>query len=85
VVFEDEETFGLALRTFEPWIQHRSNFDILEAELDPETVANFSRLADRVAEASPPLRSRLLTLKESITALEGHRIRDLLGQGESSE
>jgi hypothetical protein len=84
-VFEDEETFGLALRAFEPWTRHRSNLDILEAELDPETVANFSRLADRVAEVSPPLRTRLLVLKEAITAAEGRRIRDLLVQEEPPE
>jgi hypothetical protein len=80
-IIEDDEAFGLAVRTFEPWISQRTNADILDAELDPETVANLGRLTDRIAKVAPRLRGQLRALKASIAAVEGMRVRELLEAG----
>jgi Peptidase family S64 len=80
-IVEDEEAFGLAVRTFDPWIQQRTNADILDAELDPETVANLGRLTDRIGKVAPRLRGQLRAMKASVAAVEGMRVRELLEAG----
>lgn len=80
-IVEDEEAFGLAVRTFEPWILQRTNADVLDAELDPETVANLGRLADRIGKVRPRLRPQLRAMKASVAAVEGLRVRELLDTG----
>ena len=77
-IVEDEEAFGLAVRAFDPWIQHRTNADILDAELDPETVANLGRLTDRIGKVAPRLRPQLRAMKASVAAVEGMRVREVL-------
>lgn len=75
---EDEESFGLAVRTFEPWVRRATNLEILEAQLDPATVRNFGRLADRVAEVAPRLKEKMTAAKAVVAAVEGKRVADLL-------
>lgn len=77
-IMEDDEAFGLAVRTLRPWILAPTNFDILEAELDEETIENFGRLADRVAEVNPALKRKMRTMKLSLSAVKGKQIRDVL-------
>jgi hypothetical protein len=45
---EDEDVFGLAVRLIEPWLRLRNNFEILEAQIDPETVQAFAQLSERL-------------------------------------
>ncbi len=80
-IVEDEEAFGLAVRTFDPWVSQRTNADVLDAELDPETVANLGRLADRIGKVKPRLRPQLRAMKASVAAVEGLRVRELLEAG----
>lgn len=82
---EDEETFGLALRTCAPWVRLQTNLDVLEAKLDAETVRNFSHLADRVGKVRPRLRSKMTTIKTALTAVQGMPVRELLRAGELKE
>ena len=80
-IVEDEEAFGLAVRSFDPWIRQRTNADILDAELDAETVANLGRLADRIGKVKPRLRPQLRAMKASLVAVEGMKARELLEAG----
>jgi hypothetical protein len=80
-ICEDEEAFGLAVRTLDPWVRRRTNLDVLEAELDAETVANFVRLADRIGKVKPELRERLFLVKVAIAAAQGTRVGDILKRG----
>jgi hypothetical protein len=82
---EDEEIFGQAVRTFEPWIRKGLNLDILDAELDPETVKNFRALADRVGKARPRLEGKMALMKAAISAVEGAKVRSLLRRGKMEE
>jgi hypothetical protein len=77
-IMEDEEAFGLAVKTLRPWVLAQTNFDILEAELDEETVENFGRLADRVAEVNPGLKRKMQTMKLSLSAVKGKQVRQVL-------
>jgi hypothetical protein len=78
VIMEDDEAFGLAVKTLRPWVLQRTNFDILESELDEETVENFGRLADRVAEVHPDLKRKMRTMKLSLAAVKGKQVRQVL-------
>jgi hypothetical protein len=78
LIFEDDEIFGLAVRTFEPWVRHRTSLDILEAEVDPQTVANFARLTERVEKAAPRLRPQVRAFRAAVEAVQGMRVQDLL-------
>lgn len=77
-MLEDEDTLGLAVRTFEPWVRHATNLEMLDATVDAETVANFGRLADRVGFVAPRLKNRLAMMKAALGAVEGVRVRELL-------
>jgi hypothetical protein len=77
-ILEDDEIFGLAVRTFEPWVRKGENFEVLEAEIDAETVANFGRLADKVARFSPRLKEQMKAFRTSLEAVRGMRVRELL-------
>jgi hypothetical protein len=78
---EDDESFGLAVRTFAPWVTKHTNLDVLEAKLDPETVKSFARLSDRIARVRPNLKEKMFALKTAITAVEGRTVRDVLKAG----
>ncbi len=80
-IIEDEEAFGLAVRSFDPWIRLRTNADILDAELDAETVANLGRLADRIGKVKRRLRPQLRAMKTALVAVEGMKVRELLEAG----
>jgi hypothetical protein len=77
-IMEDDEAFGLAVKTLRPWVLAPTNFDILEAELDEKTVENFGRLADRVAEVNPDLKRKMRTMKRSLSAVKGKQVRQVL-------
>jgi hypothetical protein len=77
-VFQDEEMFGLAIRTLDPWVRKRSNLDILETEIDQETARNFALIAKRVARVDPELKAAAEFLSEAVQSVQGQRIADLL-------
>lgn len=82
---EDDEVFGLAVRTFQPWVRRGTNLDILDAELDAETVKNFGDLADRVAKVRPRLKDKMFLMKAAIAAVEGAKVSSLLRRGKLEE
>jgi hypothetical protein len=78
VLLEDDEAFGMAVRTFAPWVRHATNLDVLDAPIDSDTVAHFGRLADRIGERAPRLASNMELMKAALSGLTGARVRDLL-------
>lgn len=81
-ISQDEEAFGLAVRTFAPLVEQRTNADLLDAELDAATVASFGHLADRLGKVEPKLRPQFAAMKASIRAVEGSTVRELLATGQ---
>jgi hypothetical protein len=77
-VLNDDDAFGLAVKTLDPWIRHATNYDILEATLDEETIHWFGRFAERVGEIEPDLRNTLSTARDVLVPLQGSRVRDIL-------
>jgi hypothetical protein len=78
VIVEDEDAFGLAVKMLEPWIRHRTNYEVLEAKIDAQTVENFGRFADRAGKVNRNLRNELLMVKYAMTAVEGKKVRSVL-------
>jgi hypothetical protein len=59
-------------------VRRPSNFEILDTTLDVELVANFGRLADRVAKVEPRLKGMMVAIKAAVGAAKGMRVRDVL-------
>jgi hypothetical protein len=77
-LMEDEDVFGLAVRMIEPWLRLRNNFEILEAEIDPDTVRAFARLSERLVKIRPSLKEQMATFEGVISQAEGATVRELL-------
>ena len=77
-VLNDDDAFGLAVKTLDPWVRYATNYDILEAPLDDETVAWFGRFAERVGELEPDLKDTLTTARDLLVPLRGSKVRDIL-------
>lgn len=78
---EDEEAFGLAARLLEPWVYKISNFEILSAEVDEETVANAEALVSYIGRQRRDLQDELDSVMRSVTAMQGKPVRSLLREG----
>jgi hypothetical protein len=78
LVLEDEETFGLAVRTLEPLVLQPTNLDLLDAELDPKTVANVKALTKRLARGSKRIAPQLNALGDGLQAVQGKSVRSVL-------
>ena len=83
-IFQDEDTFELAVRTLEPWLKRSTNGEILRSEIDAATVENFSRLAGRVMKRDPALTKQINLLKVAVRSAQGKRCSDLLRSSLSS-
>jgi hypothetical protein len=81
VLTEDEEAFGMAVRTFAPWVNHETNYEVLDAKLDKKTVKHLRRLIGRMAEVQPELKEKVQIMEVSLAAVEGMRVRDILEAG----
>jgi hypothetical protein len=75
---EDEDVFGLAVRLIEPWHRLRNNFEILEAEIDPDTVQAFAQLSERLVKVRPSLKEQMAAFEGVISWAEGVTVRELL-------
>lgn len=78
VLREDDDAFGLAVRMLEPWLQKKTNFEILESELDSKTVTTARRLLRLIAKSSETLRPQLELLEDALSQAEGTLVRDFL-------
>lgn len=83
-LLEDEEAFGLTVRLVEPWLRRGNNFEILESQIDAETVQTFTRLAERLAKIKPSLREPIVMFSDVISKSEGTTVRALLSKGRSA-
>lgn len=79
VIHRDEIAFGLAVRAFGRLARKATNLDVLEAELDQETIGHARRLARRVAEVEPELENEAEALSEALQGAQGKRVGDVLG------
>jgi hypothetical protein len=79
-LLEDEETFGLTVRLVEPWLRRGNNFEILESQIDGETIQNFTRLVERLAKIKPSLREPIAEFSDVISKAEGKTVRALLSR-----
>lgn len=77
---EDEEAFALAVRAFDPLVRKAASFELLDAELDLETIAPLGRLADRLIELRPELEKRIRPAAKRVLEAEGTDVREFLGK-----
>lgn len=81
VLLRDDEAFGLAVRALEPWLTRRTTLDMLEADIDPETVATVRRLTDVLGKQARNLRPQLEAVKQAVDQAEGKSVGVLLRRG----
>jgi hypothetical protein len=81
VLLADDEAFGLAVRALGPWLELRTTLDMLEAEIDPETVATVRRLTDVLAKQAKELRPQLAAVNDAVGKAEGKSVGALLRRG----
>lgn len=79
VIAQDDEAFGLAVRTFGAWARKRTLLDVMDARIDEETVEDFAQLAERIATVNPDLEKPARLLRSAVSEAEGKRVADLLG------
>jgi len=84
VMTEDEDSFGMVVQLLEPWVRLRTNYELLEAKVDGETIERFVRLAKQVGEHHPSLRALMSTMAIAVKAFEGRTVRSILGSDEIS-
>lgn len=77
VLTEDEEGFGLAVRLVEPWLEYRTNADLLDGRLDAATVKAFAQFADYVVKRQPAARTKMRLLRKVVGQFEGKPLRTL--------
>jgi hypothetical protein len=89
ILMEDEEAFGLAVRAAEPWLRKRTNFDVLESQIDAEAVVTITRLLRHLARRSRRMRPQLGALATAVGGAEGKTVKSVLrskpgGEGPAS-
>ena len=80
-LMEDDEAFGLAVRALEPWLSRRTTLDMLEAEVDPETVATVRRLTKVLGSSAKGVRPQLAAIAAAVEKAEGRTVGELLRKG----
>lgn len=79
VLIDDDEAYGLAVRTVAPWVRASTTLEVLDRPVDPDTIRNGLALAGRVGQLRPELAPRLDALAELLKASEGTPVRQLVG------
>jgi hypothetical protein len=65
VLLDDDEAFGRPVRALDPWLTKRTTLDVLEAEVDPGTVATVRRLTEVIAKQAKELRPQLEAINQA--------------------
>ena len=80
-LIRDDEAFGLAVRALEPWLDKRTTLDMLESEVDPETVATVRRLTKVLGASAKEARPQLEAVAAAVEQAQGKSVHDLLRRG----
>lgn len=80
-LMNDDEAFGLAVRALDPWLTKSTTLDMLETEVDPETVANVRRLTEVLGTQAKELRPQLEAINGAVGLAEGKTVGVLLRKG----
>jgi hypothetical protein len=80
-LMEDDEAFGLAVRALDTWLAKRTTLDMLETEIDAETVATVRRLTEVLAKRARELQPQLEAISGAVAQAEGRTVADLLRRG----
>ncbi|MCP4327462.1 MAG: hypothetical protein GY791_03385 [Alphaproteobacteria bacterium] len=75
---EDDEAFGIAVELLDPWVKLHTNYEVLEAKIDGETIERFAKLAARAAERQKGLKPLMATMVVAVKAFEGETVRSVL-------
>ena len=81
-LLQDDEAFGLAVRVLEPWLTKRTAFDMLETEIDGETVALVRRLVKVLGKSAKSAQPQLDIIHAAVTRAEGKTAGELLRKGQ---
>ncbi len=80
-LMQDDEAFGLAVRALEPWLAKRTTLDMLESEVDPETVATVRRLTKVLGADAKGVRPQLAAIAAAVEKAQGQTVGELLRKG----
>jgi hypothetical protein len=78
LLLQDDETRGLFVETFSPWIKYEDHSDFLAAIIDETTVSNCGRLASRMEEQRPVLAEQSNQLFTLLHRARGLSVRHFL-------
>jgi hypothetical protein len=81
VLIKDDEAFGLAVRALEPWLKQKTTLDMLETQIDPETVATVQRLVKVLAAGAKNVEPQLTAIGLAVEEAQGKSVGDLLRKG----
>jgi hypothetical protein len=81
VLMQDDEAFGLAVRALEPWLTKKTTLDMLETEIDPETVATVQRLVKVLGAGAKNVAPQLGAIALAVEQAQGRTVADLLRKG----
>jgi hypothetical protein len=80
-LMDDDVAFGLAVRALEPWLTKRTTLDMLETEIDPETVATVRRLTKILGTKAKNVQPQLTATSAAVEQAQGKTVDDLLRKG----
>ncbi len=80
VLSQDPAAFGLAVDLLRPWAAAATSLEVLNRELDPETVRRARELAERIMELSPETQGKAREMVELLERNEGQPVMKLIGR-----
>jgi hypothetical protein len=82
ILAEDDEAFGLLVKTLRPMVRQATVYDILRMKLDREFLENLNRFSSRIARRSRGLRPKVGLAKALLKQLEGLTVGDVIRSAE---
>jgi hypothetical protein len=82
VLARDDEAFGLAVRALEPWLTRKTSLDMLETEVDADTVATVRRLTKVLGAQAKSIQPQLDIIHAAVAKAEGRTVGELLRKGQ---
>ena len=78
ILNEDEEAFGLLVRALRPWVAKPTNFDIMTAKFDDETIDDLTRFAKRIARRDKNLAPQFLAVQAILESVRGATVGEVI-------
>ncbi len=84
ILAEDDEAFGLLVKTLRPLVMLPTNYDVMNTKLDREFLSNLRRFSNRVSRRSRDLRPKIDIAKGLLEEVEGFTLEQVFRSAELS-